>query len=122
MGGVPGQEVQRKDHQLFRYQGSVQCAAEDRRVARQFQACWKLSLARTDRYTNGTISGEWDRILLQRELERLIAEGIVEVIDCSPRPDTTFQETRCFRDTGTGDAYLYVDGWERGSPEFRKQT
>jgi hypothetical protein len=65
-----------------------------------------LFRARTDRNTNGTISGEWDRILLQRELERLIAEGVVDVIDCSPRPDTIFRERRCFRDVRSGEVYL----------------
>ncbi|HEX6495213.1 MAG TPA: hypothetical protein VF018_07010 [Acidobacteriaceae bacterium] len=81
-----------------------------------------LFRVRTDRNTEGTISGEWDRILLRRDLERLIAEGFVEITHCSSCPDPRSRERLCFRDTSTGEVYLYVEGWERGSPEFRKQT
>jgi hypothetical protein len=81
-----------------------------------------LFQSRTDNNTKGTISSEWNRILLWRELERLIAEGAVEMIDCSADSDSIARERRCFREIGTGDVYLYVEGWERGSPEFRRET
>jgi hypothetical protein len=36
--------------------------------------------------------------------------------------DSDFRERKYFRDLGTGEMYIYVSGWERGSPEFRKLT
>jgi hypothetical protein len=41
-----------------------------------------LFLARTDNNTNGTISTEWNRVLLWRDLERLMNDGFVGSINC----------------------------------------
>jgi hypothetical protein len=77
---------------------------------------------RTNRDRNGTIPDEWNRVLLTRNLDRLISEGSVErapkVREISP--DT--REKAWFRELSTGDLYVYVDGWERGSPEFRRYS
>lgn len=80
-----------------------------------------LFLARTDNNTKGTISTEWNRVLLWRDLERLVKDGSVERIECPAEAELLPRERQCFRDLGTGEAYVYVAGWERGSPEFRKQ-
>jgi hypothetical protein len=80
-----------------------------------------LFLARTDNNTNGTISTEWNRVLLWRDLERLMNDGFVGSINCPSDTEGRFREKQCFRDVGTGEIYVYVAGWERGSPEFRKQ-
>ncbi len=77
---------------------------------------------RTNRDRNGTIPDEWNRVLLARDLDRLISEGLVEralnVREISP--DT--RDKVWFRELSTGDLYVYVDGWERGSPEFRRYS
>lgn len=80
-----------------------------------------LFLARTDNNAKGTISTEWNRVLLWRDLQRLVDEGSVQSIDCPFDDDPDFRERQCFRDIGTGEVYVYLAGWERGSSEFRKQ-
>lgn len=80
----------------------------------------ELFLARTDRNTNGTISHEWDRVLFWRDMERLIDGGFARPVACPPENESSRRNRRCFRDTATGIVYMYVEGWERGSPEFRK--
>jgi hypothetical protein len=77
---------------------------------------------RTDRNAKGTITTEWNRVLLWRDLQRLISEGAVEAAECPYNADQDSRERRCFRDIGNGDVYIYIAGWERGSPEFRKQN
>jgi hypothetical protein len=79
-----------------------------------------LFSTRTERNTKGTIRSEWDHELLHRDLARLIAEGVVENVPCPPHDGSDFRPSRCFRDVLTGETYVYVEGWERGSPEFRK--
>jgi hypothetical protein len=81
-----------------------------------------LYQTRTSRNRNGTILDEWNCVLLLRELDRLIHEGLAErvknVREISPdQPDQTW-----FRETSTGNLYVYVKGWERGSPEFRRYS
>jgi hypothetical protein len=76
---------------------------------------------RTDNNTKGTISTEWNRVLLWRDLERLMKDGFVESIACPSDAESFLRERQCFRDLATGEVYVYVAGWERGSPEFRKQ-
>jgi hypothetical protein len=76
---------------------------------------------RTDNDRRGTISQEWNRILLWRDLERFIAEGLVERVECKTVSEADFRERQCFRETETGEIYVFIEGWERGCPEFRKQ-
>jgi hypothetical protein len=77
---------------------------------------------RTERNTLGTITGEWDHVLLWRDLDRLAAEGAVEAIDspATADPDPDSRQRKYFRDLTTNEIYMYVGGSERGSPEFRK--
>ena len=77
---------------------------------------------RTDHAREGTLHTEWDRILFWRDLRRFIIEGLVEPISCPSTAPKDFRETLCFRDLGTGEVYVYVEGWERGAPGFRKLT
>jgi hypothetical protein len=81
-----------------------------------------LYQTRTNRDRNGTIPDEWNRVLLFRELDRLICEGAVErvrnVREINPFP----REKIWYREISTGNLYVYVAGWERGSPEFRRHT
>ena len=77
---------------------------------------------RTDNNTKGTIGTEWNRVLLGKDLERLMKDGFVEQIGCPTDAEPVLREMQCFRDLFTGEVYVYLAGWERGSPEFRKQT
>jgi hypothetical protein len=40
-----------------------------------------LFRTRTDRNSNGTISAEWDQVLLWRDIQRLIADGAIQQIE-----------------------------------------
>jgi hypothetical protein len=55
-----------------------------------------------------------------RDLDRLIAEGLVSKVECTRDAETGLRERQCFRDLVTGEVYIYIEGWERGSPEFRR--
>jgi hypothetical protein len=80
-----------------------------------------LFRTRTDRNSNGTISAEWHQVLLWRDIQRLIADGAIQQIECLPASEDP-RERKYFRDLGTGEIYVHVAGWERGCPEFRKQS
>jgi hypothetical protein len=72
---------------------------------------------------NGYIEQEWDDVLLKRDIARLMADGRVREVPCSPSKSAKYSpqgETRCFRDLETGDTYEYVGPWERGGPRFYK--
>jgi hypothetical protein len=58
--------------------------------------------------------------LLHSDLKRLVAEGAVERVRCPFYALEDWRERTCFHDLITGDVYVYIAGWERGSPEFRK--
>jgi hypothetical protein len=79
-----------------------------------------LYQTRTNRDRNGTIPDEWSRVLLFRDLDRLIIQGAIErmgnVREISPDP----REKTWYREASTGDVYVYVEGGERSSPEFRR--
>lgn len=74
---------------------------------------------RTDNNRKGTVSEEWNHVLLLRDLEPLIADGAIERLSCPKPEEPDFRNRQCLRDLGTGEVYVYVAGWERGSPEFR---
>jgi hypothetical protein len=72
---------------------------------------------------NGYVLSEWDDILIKRDLERLVAEGRVREMPfpISKQPLwTDSPERKRFRDIEAGEAYEYVNGWERGRPRFNK--
>ena len=75
---------------------------------------------RTEQDKQGTIRSEWDHILFWRDMDRFIEEGLVERAGSIEPTVQDFRERQCFRELGTGDIYVYIAGWERGSPEFRK--
>jgi len=79
-----------------------------------------LYQTRTNRDRNGTISDEWNRVLLFRDLERLIRRGFIErvenVREIGPHP----REMIWYKDLSTGNLYVYVEGGERSAPEFRR--
>lgn len=79
-----------------------------------------LYQTRTNRDRNGTVLDQWNHILLLRDLHRLIEEGLVERVKniCEISPDP--RERNWYRELSTGELYVYVTGWERGSPEFRR--
>jgi len=80
-----------------------------------------LFRTRTDRNSNGTISAEWDQVLVRRDIQGLIADGAIQQLDCLADAKDS-RERKCFRDPGTGEIYVHIAGWERGCPEFRKQS
>ena len=72
---------------------------------------------------NGFILSEWDDVLLQRDLERLVAEGQVkEVPRILTEESGQFDpcERKWFRDCNTGDTYEYAGPWDRGGPRFNR--
>jgi len=76
---------------------------------------------------NGCIRSPWDEILLLRDLEQLVAEGLVKVVretrrteDHLPPSPPDGRATKCFQDSQTGEIYEYREGWERGGPCFDK--
>ena len=58
--------------------------------------------------------------LLLSDLDRLEEQGVVERIACPFEVLEDSRERTCFLDLMSGDVYVYIAGWERGSPEFRK--
>lgn len=64
---------------------------------------------------NGTLLSEWDDILLWRDLERLIADGMVREITRADGIDGKW-----FLDCTTNEIYQYLPAWERGSPRFER--
>jgi hypothetical protein len=81
-----------------------------------------LYLTRTARDRNGTLLDQWNRVLLHRDLERLISEGHVERVtnirEISPDP----REKTWYKELATGNLYVYVAPEERSGPQFRRHT
>ena len=81
-----------------------------------------LYQTRTNRDVKGTIPDEWNHVLLQRDLERLISQGLVQRVTSVREIPPDFREKIWYREVTGGDLYVYVASWERGSPEFRRHT
>jgi hypothetical protein len=81
-----------------------------------------LYQTRTNRDRNGTIPDQWNHVLLLRDLHRLISDGLVERVSSLREISTDPRDKTWYQEISTGDLYVYVDGWERGSPEFRRHT
>jgi hypothetical protein len=75
---------------------------------------------RTARDRDGTVGDEWNRVLLRRDLDRLIAECQVEPVDWLFPPESDSRERKFFHDLGTGEIYVYVAAAERSGPQFRR--
>ena len=77
---------------------------------------------RTNCDRNGTIPDEWNHELLFRDLDRLISEGLIERVNDTRTISSFPRDQLWYRETCTGNLYVYVAGWERGSPEFRRHV
>lgn len=79
-----------------------------------------LYRTRTRLDRNGTLLDQWNHVLLLRDLERLIKEGLVEHVtnirEISPDP----WEKTWYEELATGNLYVYVAPEERCGPEFRR--
>lgn len=64
---------------------------------------------------NGTLRSEWEDILLRRDLERLIADGMVREITRAEG-----NEGKWFLDCTTNEIYQYLPAWERGLSRFER--
>lgn len=82
----------------------------------------ELYQQRTDNDRNGTGSSEWNRVLLWRDLQRLATEGLVAPAEAPEHAESDFRDRTYFGDLGTDEIHVFVAGWERESPEFRKQA
>jgi hypothetical protein len=79
-----------------------------------------LYQTRTNHHRNGTVLDEWNHVLLLRDLQRLIDQGLVEREKIIREISPDRRDKRWYRETATGMLYVYVEGWERASPEFRR--
>ena len=79
-----------------------------------------LYRTRTAQDRRGRIRSQWDHVLLFRDLDRLIEQGKIENFDQVIDPERDGLERRYFRDLGTNEIYVFVEGWDKGPPEFRK--
>ena len=81
-----------------------------------------LYQTRTSRDGKGTIPDEWNHVLLQRDLERLIGQGLAKPVTSVREIPPDFREKVWYEEVGSGQLYVYVAGWERGSPDFRRHA
>lgn len=81
-----------------------------------------LYQTRTNRDGKGTVPDEWNHVLLQRDLERLIGQGLVRPVFGVREIPPDFRQKVWYEEVDTGHLYVYVAGWERGSPEFRRHA
>jgi hypothetical protein len=81
-----------------------------------------LYQTRTKRDRNGTIPDEWNRVLLFRDLDSLVCAGEIERVRNVREISPDSREMIWYKEISTGNLYVYVAGWERGSPEFRKHA
>ncbi|HKO19386.1 MAG TPA: hypothetical protein VJU82_10925 [Acidobacteriaceae bacterium] len=79
-----------------------------------------LYQTRTNRDRKGTIPDRWNDALLQRDLERLISEGLVERLTNIREIPPDLREKNWYQEVATGNLYVYIDAWDRGGPEFRR--
>jgi hypothetical protein len=81
-----------------------------------------LYRTRTREDRNGTLIDQWNHVLLHRDLERLISEGLVERVtnirEISPDP----REITWYKELATENLFVYVAPDERSGPEFRRYT
>jgi hypothetical protein len=78
-----------------------------------------LFQTRTNRDRLGTIPDESNHVLLLRDLERLLGQGLIQRMSNIREISADFRGKTFFQEVASGHLYVYVDGWERGAPEFR---
>lgn len=81
-----------------------------------------LYVTRTTRDRNGTLLDQWNHELLQRDLDRLMREGLVERLTNVREISPDSRERTWYREVATGNLYVYVRPDERSGPEFRRYT
>jgi hypothetical protein len=74
---------------------------------------------RTDN-ARGALRDEWNHTLLWRDLDRLIALGLVEPVEWPIPAEADSRERRFFRELETHEIYVYLGRAERVAPEFRR--
>ncbi len=81
-----------------------------------------LYLTRTRGDRNGTLLNQWNHVLLHRDLERLISEGLVEHVTNIREISPDSREKTWYMELATGNLFVYVAPEERSGPEFRRYT
>jgi hypothetical protein len=59
-------------------------------------------------------------VLLHRDLERFISEGLAERVTNTREICPDRREKTWYQEVATGDLYVYVAPQERSGPEFRR--
>lgn len=81
-----------------------------------------LYQSRTNRDRAGTIPDEWNLLLLQRDLDRLISEGLVARVTNIREIPAHSRDQTWYQEIGTGNLYVYVAAGERRAPQFRRHS
>jgi len=79
-----------------------------------------LYLTRTQRNRDGTILDEWNHVLLLRDLDRLVSEGIIDRVKNFREISRHSRDMTWYRENSTEALYVYLAPCERGAPEFRR--
>ena len=77
-----------------------------------------LYQTRTCRDRKGTILAKWNHVLLFRDLDRLINEGVVERVRNVREISPDQRDTLWYQETSTRNLYVYVAGWSGARPSF----
>jgi hypothetical protein len=77
-----------------------------------------LYRTRTRRERNGTLLDQWNHVLLHRDLERFISEGLVERVTNIREISPDRREKTWYQELATGNLYVYVAPEARSGPEF----
>lgn len=75
---------------------------------------------RTNRDRKGTMPDEWNHVLLLRNLEHLISEGLLKRVTHVREIPTDFREKSWYEEIATRQLYVYVAPGERSAAEFRR--
>jgi hypothetical protein len=81
-----------------------------------------LFWTRTNRDRVGTIRDGSNHVLLLRDLDRLIGQGLIKRTSDVREISANSREKIFYQELASGDLYLYVAPWERGGPEFRRYS
>lgn len=81
-----------------------------------------LYRTRTRQDRNGTLIDQWNHVLLHRDLERLISEGLVERVTNIREISPDAREKTWYKELATENLFVYVAPEERSGPEFRRYS
>jgi hypothetical protein len=81
-----------------------------------------LFWTRTKRDRVGTIRDGSNHVLLLRDLDRLIGQGLIKRTSDVREISADSREKIFYQELASGDLYVYVAPWERGGPEFRRYS